>query len=156
MHRGHDDSISHRLEESTNQLQESSSERAGTGGGVTSADCIQEQRYRASREVSGQERSGPADEVHLQRLRKALRQQQRHPAPVARKGFRRGGSGVHRTGADCEKICLRSRKKSRDNQPRDLFLFLRHGQVPLSQLNLIRGKTSYAQPLISLKNRDIV
>lgn len=59
---------------------------AGTDGGVTSADCIQEQRYRAGREVSGQERSGPADEVHLQRLREALRQQQRHPAPVARKG----------------------------------------------------------------------
>uniref|UniRef100_A0A672K9N0 Uncharacterized protein n=1 Tax=Sinocyclocheilus grahami TaxID=75366 RepID=A0A672K9N0_SINGR len=44
------------------------------------------QMYFAGREVSGQERSGPADEVHLQRLREALRQQQRHPAPVARKG----------------------------------------------------------------------
>ncbi|KTF90809.1 hypothetical protein cypCar_00020541 [Cyprinus carpio] len=52
--RGHDDSISHRLEESTNQLQESGSE-----------------------------------------------------------SFRCGGSGVHRTSADCEKICLRSRKKQR-------------------------------------------
>ncbi len=105
---------------------------AGTGGGVTSADFIQEQWHRAGREVSGQERSGPVDEVHLQRLREALGQQQRHPAPVARKGqswtketwslwslfhltslllsslsgFRCGGSGLYRTGADCKKVFL--------------------------------------------------
>lgn len=71
-------------------------------------------------------------------------------------GFRYGGSGVYRTGADCEKICLRSRKKPRDNQPRDLFLFLRQGQLPLAQLNIIRGKTTHAQLIILLKNRDIV
>lgn len=55
--------------------------------GVTGADCVQEQRYWAGSEVFGQEWSGPADEVHLQRLWEAIGQQQCHPAAVAWKGL---------------------------------------------------------------------
>ena len=57
-----------------------------SGSNDEGADVLQKQRHRAGGEVPGQERRGPAHEVHLQRLREALRQQQRHSAAVARKG----------------------------------------------------------------------
>lgn len=64
---------------------------AGTcrGAGPEGAQRLQEQRHREGSSVPGQERRGPADEVHLQGLREALRKQQRRPAAVARKGKNR-------------------------------------------------------------------
>jgi len=47
---------------------------------------FQSQRHREGGAVAGQERCRPANEVHLQRLREPLRQQQRCAAAVAREG----------------------------------------------------------------------
>lgn len=56
------------------------------GFGPEGAQRLQEQRHRERGAVSGQERSGSADEIHLQGLREAVRKQQRRPTAVARKG----------------------------------------------------------------------
>ncbi|KAG5272085.1 hypothetical protein AALO_G00161490 [Alosa alosa] len=112
MYRGHDDGLSHRPEKPATQHQEPSSKGESSGSSNEGADVLQKQRHRASGEVAGQERRGPAHEVHLQRLREALREQQRHPAAMARKGLCCRRPRVHRAGFDGQEDGLTGRRGS--------------------------------------------